>query len=88
MQAFPSVYPVFDYPCMTWTVYWTQILCHLPSLIQPALLSDYPECSPQALILHPNSDFDSALSTLYLKPVIELGPVKLEFCVKKAAHGS
>ncbi len=49
-------------PCMTWTVYWT--------LIQPALLSDYPECSPPALILHPNSDFDSALSTLYLKPLI------------------
>ncbi len=72
MQTFPSVYPLFDYPCMTWTVYWTLILCRVPTLIQPALLSDYPECSPPALILHPNPDLDSALSTLYLKPVIEL----------------
>ncbi len=65
MQTFPSIYPVFDSPCMTWTVYWTLILCRLPTLIQPALLSDYPECSPPAPILHPNSDFDSALSALY-----------------------
>ncbi len=57
---------------MIGTVYWTLILCCLPTLIQPALLSDYPECSLPALILHPNSDFDSALSTLFLKPVIEL----------------
>ncbi len=48
MQTFPSVYPVFDSPCMNWTVYWTLMLCRLPTLIQPALLSDYPECSPPA----------------------------------------
>ncbi len=28
------------------------VLCRLPTLIQPALLSDYPECSLPALILH------------------------------------
>ncbi len=54
---------MYDSPCMTWTIYWT--------LIQPALLFDYPECLPPALILSPNSDFDSALSTLCLKLVIE-----------------
>ncbi len=57
---------------MTWTVYWTLILCRLPTLIQPALLSDYSECLPPALILSLNSDSDSALPTLCLKPVIEL----------------
>ncbi len=71
MQTFPSGSPVYDSPCMTWTVYWTLILCRLPTLIQPALLFDYPECLPPALILSPNSDFDSALSTLCLKLVIE-----------------
>ncbi len=35
MQKFLSVSPVYDSPSMTWTVYWT--------LIQPALLFDYPE---------------------------------------------
>ncbi len=49
---------------MTWTVYWT--------LLQPALLSVYPECLPPAPILSLNSDSDSALSTLCLKLVIEL----------------
>ncbi len=63
MQTFPSIYPVFDSPCMTWTVYWTLILCCLPTLIQSALLSDYPECSPPALVLHPNFD----LILLYLR---------------------
>ncbi len=63
MQIFPSVSSMYDSPCMTWTVYWT--------LIQPALLFDYPECLPPSLILSPNSDFDSALSTLCLKLVIE-----------------
>ncbi len=71
MQTFLSVSPVYDSPCMTWTVYWTLILCRLPTLIQPALLFDYPECLPPALIFSPNSDFDSALSTLCLKLVIE-----------------
>ncbi len=47
------------------------ILSRLPTLIQPALLFDYPECLPPALILSPNSDFDSALTTLCLKLVIE-----------------
>ncbi len=46
-------------------------LCRLPTLIQPALLFDYPECLPPALIFSPNSNFDSALSTLCLKLVIE-----------------
>ncbi len=72
MQTFPSVSTVYDSPCMTWTVYWTLILCRLPTLIQPALLSDYSECLPPALILSLNSDSDSALPTLCLKPVIEL----------------
>ncbi len=63
---------MYDSPCMTWTVYWTLILCRLPTLIQPALLSDYPECLPPGLILSLNSDSDSALSTLCLKLVIEL----------------
>ncbi len=58
-------------PCMTWTVYRTMILSRLPTLVQPALLFDYPECLPPALILSPNSDFDSALTTLCLKLVIE-----------------
>ncbi len=71
MQTFLSVYPVYDSLFMTWTVYWTLILCRLPTLIQPALLFDYPECLPPALIFSPNSDFDSALSTLCLKLVIE-----------------
>ncbi len=71
MQKFPSVSPVCDSPCMTWTVYRPLILCRLPALIQPALLFDYPECLLPALILSPNSDFDSALSTLCLKLVIE-----------------
>ncbi len=71
MQTFPSVSPMYDSPCMTRTVYWTLILCRLPTLIQPALLFDYPECFPPALILSPNSNFDSALSTLCLKLVIE-----------------
>ncbi len=57
---------------MTWNVYWTLILCRLPTLIPPALLSDYSECLPPALILSLNSDSDSALPTLCLKPVIEL----------------
>ncbi len=60
-------FPVHDSPCMTWTL----ILCRLPTLIQPALLFDYPECLLPALILSPNSDFDSALSTLCLKLVME-----------------
>ncbi len=72
MQTFPSVSTVYDSPCMTWTVYWTLILCRLPTLIPPALLSDYSECLPPALILSLNSDSDSALPTLCLKPVIEL----------------
>ncbi len=71
MQTFPSVSPVYDTPCMTWTVYWTLIVCRLPTLIQPALLFDYPECLPPALILSLNSNFDSALSTLCLKLMIE-----------------
>ncbi len=71
MQTFPSVSPVYDSLCMTWTVYWTLILCRLPTLIQPALLFDYPDCLPPALIISPNSDFDSALSTFCLKLVIE-----------------
>ncbi len=71
MQTFLSVSPVYDSPCMTWTVYWTLILCRLPTLIQPALLCDYPECLPPALIFSPNSNFDSALSTLCLKLVTE-----------------
>ncbi len=72
MQPFLSVFPVYDSPCMTWTVYWTLNLCRLPTLIQSALLSDYPECLPPAPILSLNSDSDSALSTLRLKLVIEL----------------
>jgi len=56
---------------MTWTVYWTLNLCCLPVLIASALLFDYPVCLPPALILSLNSDFDSALSTLLLKPVID-----------------
>ncbi len=72
MQTFPSVLlPCMISPCMTWTVYWTLILCRLPILIQPALLSDYTECLPPALILSLNSDCDSALPTLCLKLVIE-----------------
>ncbi len=63
---------MYDSPCMSWTVYWTLILCRLPTLIQPALLSDYSECLPPALILSLNSDSDSALPTLCLMPVIEL----------------
>ncbi len=46
MQPFLSVYPVYDSPCMTWTVYWTLILHRLPTLILPALFTDYPECLP------------------------------------------
>ncbi len=38
MQTFPSVSTVYDSPCMTWTVYWTLILCRLPTLIQPAFV--------------------------------------------------
>ncbi len=71
MQTFPSVSTVYDSPCMTWTVYWTLILCRLPTLIPPALLSDYSECLLPALILSLNSDCDSALPTLCLKLVIE-----------------
>ncbi len=71
MQTFPSVSTVYDFPCMTWTVYWTLILCRLPTLIPPALLSDYSECLPPALILSLNSDCDSAPPTLCLKIVIE-----------------
>ncbi len=63
---------MYDSPCMTWTVYWTLNLCRLPTLIQSALLSGYPECLPPAPILSLNSDSDSALSTLRLKLVIEL----------------
>jgi len=71
MHTFLSVYSVCDFPCMTWTVYWTLNLCCLPVLIASALLFDYPVCLPPALILSLNSDFDSALSTLLLKPVID-----------------
>ncbi len=71
MQTFPSVSTVYDSLCMTWTVYWTLILCRLPILIQPAFLSEYTECLPPALILSLNSDCDSALPTLCLKLVIE-----------------
>ncbi len=70
MQPFLSVYPVYDSPCMTWTVYWTLILRRLPTLILPALFTDYPECLPPAPIQSLSSD--SALPTLCLKLVIEL----------------
>ncbi len=57
---------------MTWTVYWTLTLRRLPTLILPALFTDYPECLPPAPILSLNSDSDSALPTLCLKLVFEL----------------
>ncbi len=63
---------MYDSPCMTWTVYWTLILRRLPTLILPALFTDYPECLPPAPILSLNSDSDSALPTLCLKLVFEL----------------
>ncbi len=72
MQPFLSVYPVYDSPCMTWTVYWTLILHRLPTLILPALFTDYPECLPPAPIQSLSSDSDSALPTLRLKLVIKL----------------
>ncbi len=72
MQPFLSVYPVYDSPCMTWTVYWTLILRRLPTLILPALFTDYPECLPPAPIQSLSSDSDSALPTLCLKLVIKL----------------
>ncbi len=72
MQPFLSVYPVYDSPCMTWTVYWTLILRRLPTLILPALFTDYSECLPPAPIQSLSSDSDSALPTLRLKLVIKL----------------
>ncbi len=72
MQPFLSVYPVYDSPCMTWTVYWTLILRRLPTLILPALFTDYSECLPPAPIQSLSSDSDSALPTLRLKFVIKL----------------
>ncbi len=57
MQPFLSVYPVYDSPCMTWTL----ILRRLPTLILPALFTDYPECLPPAPIQSLSSDSDSAL---------------------------
>ncbi len=63
---------MYDSPCMTWTVYWTLILHRLPTLILPALFTDYPECLPPAPIQSLSSDSDSALPTLCLKLVIEL----------------
>ncbi len=63
---------MYDSPCMTWTVYWTLILRRLPTLILPALFTDYPECLPPAPIQSLSSDSDSALPTLRLKLVIEL----------------
>ncbi len=72
MQPFLSVYPVYDSPYMTWTVYWTLILRRLPTLILPALFTDYPECLPPAPIQSLSSDSDSALPTLRLKLVIKL----------------
>ncbi len=72
MQPFLSVYPVYDSPCMTWTVYWTLILRRLPTLILPALFTDYSECLPPAPIQTLSSDSDSALPTLRLKLVIKL----------------
>ncbi len=72
MQPFLSVYPVYDSPCMTWTVCWTLILRRLPTLILPALFTDYSECLPPAPIQSLSSDSDSALPTLRLKLVIKL----------------
>ncbi len=72
MQPFLSVYSVYDSPCMTWTVYWTLILRRLPTLILPALFTDYSECLPPAPIQSLSSDSDSALPTLRLKLVIKL----------------
>ncbi len=63
---------MYDSLCMTWTVYWTLILHRLPTLILPALFTDYPECLPPAPIQSLSSDSDSALPTLCLKLVIEL----------------
>ncbi len=72
MQPFLSVSPVYDSPCMTWTVYWTLNLRRLPTLILSALFTVSPECLPPAPILSLNSDSDSALPTLCLKLVFEL----------------
>ncbi len=63
---------MYDSPCMTWTVYWTLILRRLPTLILPALFTDYSECLPPAPIQSLSSDSDSALPTLRLKLVIKL----------------
>ncbi len=72
MQPFLSVYPVYDSPCMTWTVYWTLILRRLPTLILRDLFTDYSECLPPAPIQSLSSDSESALPTLHLKLVIKL----------------
>lgn len=70
MQTLPSVFPLLDLPCMTWTVHWTVILCRLPYRPLPCSLAS--ACQPPALILCSVKVYDCDLSTLYLTPLIDL----------------
>ncbi len=74
---------MYDSLCMTWTVYWTLNLRRLPTLIISALFTVYPECLLPAPIISLNSDSDSALPTLCLKPVFELCLSDLHFVLIK-----
>ncbi len=72
MQTFLSVFPVFDFLLLTWTVYpFLKELC-LPILTLPALLICSVICLPPALISSLNSVYDSVLPTWYLTPGIDL----------------
>ncbi len=72
MLTFPSVFPVFDYPLPTWTVYPLMKELCLPKLTLPALLICYIVCLPPALIFSLNTVYDSVLPTWYLTPVIDI----------------
>ncbi len=86
MQSFLSVFPVFAYLLMTWTVYPFMIVFCLPILTLPASLTYSTVCLPPASTLSTNTVYESALPSLHLMPITDLylscDSIKLHVSVK------